>query len=132
MQLKEFNPDVMPSGRRGSGPKISFQKSGLISINPEAAALLKLKVGDAVKLYQNPTDKEDWYIAKAKGGFQLRSLTGSLEGHLAFSSKALKDMVFESVESTSTSSSCPISAEEVVKVDGSINAHLIITAAIKK
>lgn len=130
MKLTEFNPEVVPTNNRSQLPKIGFQSSGLITLNKSAVELLKLKVGDTVKLYQSQEDTADWYVAKAKGGFPIRAL--SANGYLGFSCSFLRDKVFASVGYEKKSASAPIKADALVKVDGTNTAYLILTMAIKK
>lgn len=46
-------------------PRIGFNKSGVISINPPAQVLLGVKAGDYIVFYQDRNEPRSWWVAKS-------------------------------------------------------------------
>jgi hypothetical protein len=97
MKLKVFNTTNVLQVRT-TQPFIHCNKStGLICINKEAAAKLKLKPGDQVQFLQDESEEETWFLEKvAKDGFEVRS-TKNTSPALMFNSSCLVRKIFESV-----------------------------------
>jgi hypothetical protein len=76
MKLEVFNQKTLPKSRGGQSSiraKISFCKTGIVSLNKKACELLELDHGDGVSIAQDQTDPANWYIYKDdKDGYILR------------------------------------------------------------
>lgn len=46
-------------------PRIGFNKTGVISINPPAQVLLGIKAGDYIVFYQDRNEPASWWISKS-------------------------------------------------------------------
>ena len=100
MKLTKFNKTTLPKqwGGGASLPKISFGKSGVISFNKSACALLDIAPGDKIQLAQDEDDLANWYISKDKDGFELRGKDFDKIGSLTFNHKTMVTSFFESFE----------------------------------
>jgi hypothetical protein len=77
MKLKTFDLTTC-KGRRSLAPMISFNKTGVITLNAKLVAQLNLNPGDTLIFHQDEARKKDWYIEKnVLNGMTLRRYKGS-------------------------------------------------------
>jgi hypothetical protein len=94
MKLTKFDAETAPKSLgRGSASvaAITFSKSGTISLNRPAIALLELSEGDKISLAQDEENPSDWYLYKdAENGFALRTKDYAKSNQYTFNHKALQ------------------------------------------
>lgn len=82
MKFIVFDKVSVPQKRGGIGdlPKITFTKSGAISLNKYATELLGFKEGYKFSLCQDEENPTEWYVFSHDNGFVLRkkNANGSL------------------------------------------------------
>lgn len=73
------------NGKFDSSPRISFGKSGIISINLAAQRLLELKDGDYIVFHQDRNEPSSWWIEKSTPGkgIKVRSTKSGSKALLA-------------------------------------------------
>ena len=75
--MKVFNLNTLPKQNGGNGPKqprVTFGKSGIISFNPAACALLELKPDSKIALSQDEEEPDNWYFYLDKeAGYTVRA-----------------------------------------------------------
>lgn len=99
MKLNVFNNVTLPKalGRTTDIiPRISFNKSGVISINKTGAALLNIGKADKVTLAQDEEDPCNWYLFKDnENGYQVRTKDFDKSGCICFNHNQLRTSLLE-------------------------------------
>lgn len=98
MKFKSFNPESIPQNARAGIPKIALNsKSGTLSFTKSAVERLGLteKSAGGVKIeFFFEEEKEEWYLAETKSGFDIRSKTDQT---MIFNSTFLVKKIFDSM-----------------------------------
>jgi hypothetical protein len=127
MGLIKYDSTNTRSGSRAAKPTISFAKAGMITISGAAVAILKLKEGDKVSIFQDEEEPKDWYIAPDPAGFEIRPIksgkawafnNAAIAGAVRLALKAEGSVVF------------PIAAEPALESEG-LQCYAILTAVMK-
>ena len=127
MKLKEFNKDNSASLKK-SDVAVSFnRKSGVICFTKGSVEFFDLKEGDEIIVAQDEETKKDWYFAKKKGGFVLRS--DSANQRLKFNNTRTVLAILGSLDSELVLFKCYIGTEPIMV--GKIDYYPIITLSIK-
>ncbi|MBX3253958.1 MAG: hypothetical protein KF862_07430 [Chitinophagaceae bacterium] len=73
MKLIYFTEKTIPKSTTRSGTaKVTFNKTGVISINQKACDKMLLSPGDKISIAQDEKVPENWYIFKDTNGFEVR------------------------------------------------------------
>jgi hypothetical protein len=101
MKLNLFNSETMPRqiGGRGASlaPRVSISRTGVISFNKAAVALMDIKAGDKISFGQEDTEDADWLVFKdPENGFPVRATEVKKSGSAAFNHSTLSKSLFES------------------------------------
>jgi hypothetical protein len=107
-------------------PRIGFTKSGVISLNPSAQALLGITAGDYIIFYQDRNEPKSWWVAKsdAEHGVVTRAIKKGGSKNLLVNWSAVAK-TFRSSTGQSGSCRCQVDIEAVE------GKYELITAALK-
>lgn len=72
MKFIVFDKETFPKYRSESSPKITFGKSGTITLNKAAVNAIGLKVGDTIAFVQDQEEHRNWFLYQTEKGFTLR------------------------------------------------------------
>lgn len=89
MKLTQFNSETLPLYGRTRLPRVSFIRSGNISLNGAAIELMQLKPECKLAIAQDQDNPGDWYIFEDDKGFKVRSKDIKKTGQMIFSHKEL-------------------------------------------
>jgi hypothetical protein len=97
MKLTYFTDQTLPKQMGGKSiAKISFGKSGTISVNAPACELMGIKAGEKISLSRDEDAPENWYLFKDKNhGFEVRG--GYDEKGCVFNHRKLVETFLEAV-----------------------------------
>lgn len=114
MNLKTYNAENCRASR-SNRPVIGINvKSGVFSINREAADLMGLKSGDKVEIHQDQDNEGDWYLAKSNGvGFPVRMPKDDAARVLVFNNTRLCRAIADSVVYTGRSGKLLVGTDPV-------------------
>ena len=73
MKLIEFNPENSIQQNPGAATIRVNRKAGLISFSKHACAIMKLKPGMKLLIYQEQDNPTSWYIRISSAGFPIRT-----------------------------------------------------------
>jgi len=125
MKLKTFNSTNVQHLRSGKPYLHCNSKTGLITINTQAAEIIGIKTDDMIQFHQSEDEPSEWYVeAVKKDGFLVRQKDDY--GFLTNSTRIVQ-MIFASVEYIGTGGRLYIG--EQVKF-GKQNLITLITAGL--
>lgn len=136
-QSKTFIMDLIiydqPGRSINTTPEIAFNETGVIWMNRILAQELDVKHGDCIAFAQDPKDRENWYVYKAKKGFRVRAnKSGSFVTNSAEVCKLLFKQFPTDREAYATSKRLKMKiGSEAVKQNG-LKLLPIITAPLAK
>jgi len=120
MELVYFSNQTLPKAL-GNGrqkvPRISFGKSGVISLNQHAVDLIGLKDNGKLSLAQDQKEPENWYIFIDTNGFEVRA--GYKDNGVIFNHKDLVKSFLEVFEKDVKVSHSFLIAKEPTTMKGS-------------